>query len=66
MGDALSIYSYGQVKFSSYSGLWEGYMCILNENGNPLAFAASEGRCFQKTLAPFKPAKNLFMAWLRA
>lgn len=39
-------------------------MCILNRKGNMWAFAASDGRCFQKTLAPFKSAKNLFTAWL--
>lgn len=41
-------------------------MCVLNGNGNPWAFAASEGRCFRKTLAPFKSAKTLFTAWLQA
>lgn len=39
-------------------------MYILNGNGNPWAFATSEGRYFQKTVAPFKSAKNLFTAWL--
>lgn len=38
----------------------------LKRNGDLWAFAASEGRCFQKTLAPFKPAKNLVTAWLPA